>query len=97
MKIYLEHLTVFQSVCKGTPLRTPNRRKVIRDRYFKHLEQFSDVDSFLVVNLDIDGVAEFDIARDVDCQRLELFLLKSEFQVIRQFGNVYLPKKVHLT
>ena len=97
MKIYLEHLTVFQSVCKGTPLRTPNRRKVIRDRYFKLLEQFSDVDSFLVVNLDIDGVAEFDIARDVDCQRLELFLLKSEFQVIRQFGNVYLPKKVQLT
>ena len=97
MKIYLEHLTVFQSVCKGTPLRTPNRRKVIRDRYFKLLEQFSDVDSFLVVNLDIDGVAEFDIARDVDCQRLELFLLKSEFQVIRQFGNVYLPKKVLLT
>ena len=97
MKIYLEHLTVFQSVCKGTPLKTPNRRKVIRDRYFKFLEQFSDVDSFLVVNLDIDGVAEFDIARDVDCQRLELFLLKSEFQVIRQFGNVYLPKKVQLT
>ena len=97
MKIYLEQLTVFQSICKGTPLKTPNRNTVIRDSYYKLLGQFSDVDSFLVVNLDIDGVAEFDIARDVDCQRLELFLLKSEFQVIRQFGNVYLPKKVQLT
>ena len=97
MKIYLEQLTVFQSICKGTPLKTPNRKKVIRDRYYELLGQFSDVESFLAVNLDMDGITEFDIACDVNIQRLESFLLKSDFQVIRQFGKVYLPKKVLLT
>ena len=96
MKIYLEQLTVFQSICKGTPLRAPNRKKVIRDRYYEHLGQFSDVDSFLAVNLDIEGITEFDIACDVTIQRLESFLRKSDFQVIRQFGKIYLPKKVLL-
>ena len=97
MKIYLEQLTVFQSICKGTPIRTPNRKKVICDRYYKLLGQFSDVDSFLAVHLDIDGITEFNIACDVDCQRLESFLRKSDFQVMRQFGKVYLTKKVLLT
>ena len=97
MKIYLEQLIVFQSICKGTPLKTPNRNTVIRDSYYELLGQFSDVDSFLVVNLDMDGITEFDIACDVDILRLESFLRKSDFQVIRQFGKVYLPKKVLLT
>ena len=97
MKIYLEQLTVFQSICKGTPLKTPNRNTVIRDSYYKLLGQFSDVDSFLAVNLDIGGITEFDIACDVNIHRLESFLRKSDFQVIRQFGKVYLPKKVLLT
>ena len=55
------------------------------------------MESFLAVNLDMDGITEFDIACDVNIQRLESFLRKSDFQVIRQFGKVYLPKKVLLT
>ena len=97
MKIYLEHLTVYQTICKGTPTRTPRRQQVIHDRYYKLLGQFSDVDSFLVVNLDIEGLKEFDIDSDVDCLRLETFLRKSDFQVNTEFGNVYLPKKVLIT
>ena len=97
MKIGLEQLTVFRSICQGTPLRTPNRKKVIRDRYHILLGQFSDADSFLVVNLDIEGIEEFNIASDSNFLWLESFLAKSDFQVIRQYGNVYLPKKVLVT
>ena len=97
MKIYIEQLIVYQSICKGTPIRTPRRQKVIRDRYYKLFGQFSDVDSFLVVNLDIEGLTEFDIDSDLHCQRLETCLRKSDFQVNTQFGNVYLPKKVLIT
>ena len=97
MKIYLEQLIVYQSICKGTPIRTPRRQKVIRYRYYKLVGQFSDTDSFLVVNLEIEGLTEFDIDSDVHCLRLETCLRKSDFQVNTQFGNVYLPKKVLIT